>query len=150
VLLFNCDFKNIFSGISVKNSFYDIPLESLPRKITYIRVLFQEHSQIWLFHCRFCFPMPQLTPDCDRVIVIVVAPTDGMDFNPLHVIKLFQLMMEIRISEDYCRSDIYVIDFGNFTLRHLTKVTPSIVKKFELCAIVSVTIIFCVYNESRT
>jgi len=94
--------------------------------------------------------MPQLTPDCDRVVLIGMAPTDGMEFNPLHAIKLIQLMMEIRISEDYCRSDIYVIDFGNFTLRHVTKITPSLVKKFELCAIVSSKNIFCVKNESRT
>jgi len=92
--------------------------------------------------------MPQLTPDCDRVVFIVVAPTDGMEFNMLYVVKLFQMVMEIRISEDYCRSDIYVIDYGNFTLRHVTKITPSVVKKLELCAFVSSTNIFCVKNES--
>jgi hypothetical protein len=86
--------------------------------------------------------MPHLTPDCDRVIAIGMLPRDGMDFNPLHVIKLFQMMMEIRISEDYCRSDIYAVDFAAMTLRHVTKFTPSIVKKFELCVIVSSTNIF--------
>jgi len=94
--------------------------------------------------------MPQLTPECDRVLVCGLLPTDGMEFNPLHVVKLFQMMMEIRISEDYCRSDIYVFDFGNFTLRHVTKVTPSLLKKFELCAMVGSTNIFYVNNESRT
>jgi len=54
--------------------------------------------------------------------------------------------MEIRISEDYCRSDIYVADYGNMTLRHVTKITPSVVKKFELCALVSSTNIFCEIN----
>jgi len=68
----------------------------------------------------------------------------------LYALKLFQMMMEIRISEDYWRSDIYVADYGNFTLRHVTKVTPSLVKKFELCALVGSTNIFCVNNESRT
>jgi len=92
--------------------------------------------------------MPQLTPDCDRVVVIVVPPTDGMEFNPLCVVKLFQMMMEIRISEDYWRSDIYLVDLGNFTLRHMTKVTPSIVKKYELCTVVSSKIILCINNES--
>ena len=83
--------------------------------------------------------MPQLTPECDRVVVISVPPSDGMEFIPLYVLRLFQLMMEIRISEDYCRSDIYVEDYGNLTLRHVTKITPSVVKKFELCAFVSST-----------
>jgi len=94
--------------------------------------------------------MPQLTPDCDRVVVCGLPPTDGMDFNPLYVLKLFQMLMEIRISEDYWRSDIYVLDYANMTLRHVTKITPSFVKKFELCAIVSSKNTFYVNNKSRT
>jgi len=94
--------------------------------------------------------VPHLTPDCDRIIVAGLPPTDGMEFNALYAHKLFQLMMEIRISEDYCLSDILIIDFGNFTPRHVTKITPSIVKNFELCAIVSSKNIFCTNNESRT
>jgi len=36
--LFNCDLKkNIFHGISLKNSFCVLPLASLPRKVTYIK-----------------------------------------------------------------------------------------------------------------
>ena len=93
--------------------------------------------------------MPQLTPDCDRVIIMGLPPSDGTEFTMLYVVKLFQMMMEIRISEDYCLSDIFVMDFGNVTLRHVTKITPSIVKKCELCALVSSTNIFCVNNESR-
>jgi hypothetical protein len=79
-----------------------------------------------------------------------IPPSDGMDFIPLNVIKVFQMMMEIRISEDYCRSDIYVSDYGHLTLRHVTKVTPSLVKKFELCAIVSSTNNLCMNNEYRS
>lgn len=90
--------------------------------------------------------MPQLTSDCDRVVVVGLLPKDGLDFIPLNIIRLFQLMMEIRMSEDYCRSDIYVIDYGNITLRHVSKITPSHVKKFEICAFVSGTDIFCISN----
>jgi hypothetical protein len=81
-------------------------------------------SQICLFRCRFYLPMPQLTPDCDRVLIIFLPPTDGMEVNPMYVIRLFQLIMENRISEDYCLSDIYVADYGNITLRHIAKATP--------------------------
>jgi len=91
--------------------------------------------------------MPQLTPDYDRVVVIGIPPSDGMDFNTLYVVRLFQMLMEIRISEDYCRSDIYVVDYGYITLRHITKITPSLVKKFELCAFVSLKSIFCIYSS---
>jgi hypothetical protein len=86
--------------------------------------------------------MPRLTPDYDRVVVIGMQPSDGMDFVPVYVLRLLQLMMEIRISEDYSRSDIYIGDYGNMTLRHVSKITPSIVKKLELCAFVSITSIF--------
>ena len=68
--------------------------------------------------------MPQLTTEYDRVVTIGVPPSDGMNFNALDAARLFQMMMEIRMSEDYCLSDIYVVDFGNFTVRHITKITP--------------------------
>ena len=56
LVLCNCDLKNIFAGISQKNSFHGLPLPSLPHKITYIQtVLRQKCSQIWFFCCRF-FP----------------------------------------------------------------------------------------------
>jgi len=146
VALFNCDYKNTFLGISLKNSFNALPLPSLPHKITYIQtVLRQKRCQIWLFCCSFFLPMPQLTPDYDRVVVIGIPPSDGMDFNLEYVVRLFQMFMEIRISEDYCRSDIYVVDYGYITLRHITKISPSLVKKCELCAFVSLKTIFCIY-----
>jgi len=88
--------------------------------------------------------MPHLTPNCDRVVVISLPPSDGMDFNMLYSLRIFQMIMEIRISEDYFRSDIYVVDYGNITLRHVTKITPSWVKKYEICAFVSSTDTFCV------
>jgi len=93
--------------------------------------------------------MPQLTPDCDRVVVFGFPPSDGMDFNLLYVLRLFQMMMEIRISEDYWLSDIYVIDYANITLRHVSKITPSMVKKYEMCALVSNRNIFYVNNDNR-
>jgi len=93
--------------------------------------------------------MPHLTPDCDRVVVMGFPPSNGMDFNTLYAIRLFQMLTEIRISEDYFCSDIFVIDFGNITLRHITKITPSLVKKLELCALVSTTYVFCVYKDKN-
>ena len=92
--------------------------------------------------------MPQLTADCDRVVVIGLQPLERTDINQNYVIRLLQMMMEIRISEDYCLSDIFVGDFGNITLRHITRITPSIVKKYELCVLVSSTYIICVYKDN--
>ena len=86
--------------------------------------------------------MPQLTPDCDRVVLIGLQHLDGTEFNVLDGIKLFIMMMEIKISEDYCSSDILVVDYSNITLGHMSKTTPSCVRKFELCGLVSSNNIF--------
>jgi hypothetical protein len=93
--------------------------------------------------------MPRLTPDCDRIIVIALPPTDGMDFITMYALRLIQMVMEITISEDYSRSNILVVDYANIALRHVTKITPSWVKKYELCAFVSSSNIFYVCNNSR-
>jgi hypothetical protein len=93
--------------------------------------------------------MRRLTADCDRVIVAGLLTSDSANFNTQHMLKLLQVMMEIRISEDYCRSDIYVLDYGNISLGHLSKVTPSYVKKYELCVLVSTTNIVLINNATN-
>jgi hypothetical protein len=86
--------------------------------------------------------MPQLTPDCDRVVVFGLQPLDGTEFSMLDGIKIFIMVMEIKLSEDYCSSDILVVDYSNITLGHMLKLTPSHVRKFELCVVVSSNNIF--------
>ena len=93
--------------------------------------------------------MPQLTPDFDRVIVLGFPPSDGTEFNMLYVVRLFQMMMEIRISEDYWFSDIYVFDFVHATPNHVSKMTPALLKKYETCCVVSSTYNFCLYKDNR-
>jgi len=93
--------------------------------------------------------MPQLTPDCDRVVVVVLPPLNGMEFHPLYMIKLVQMVMEIRISEDYWLSDIYEADYANISLQHISKIRPSLIKKYEICALLSNRNIFYVNNDNR-
>jgi len=113
--------KNLW--FSLKNAFYSLQLHSLPRKITHLQtVIRQKLNQIWLLPCRYFFPMPQLTTDSDRVVVIYIALSDVMDFKILHMMRLHQMMMEIKISDDYCRSDIYVADYDYLTLRLISKI----------------------------
>ena len=139
-----------FLWLSFKNSLFSLPLPSSPRKITHIQtVLRQKLNQIWFLPCRYFFPMPQLTTGCDRLVVIYIPPSDVMDFNILYLMRLLQMMMEIKISEDYFRSNIYVTYYGKLTLRQISEITPSMLKKYELCTFVSYTYIFCVYKDSR-
>ncbi|PSN57140.1 hypothetical protein C0J52_01303 [Blattella germanica] len=41
---------------------------------------------------------------------------------------------EVRMCEDYCSGDVYIMDFKNFTLGHVTKITIPFLKKMEVCA----------------
>jgi hypothetical protein len=61
--------------------------------------------------------------------------------------KIMQMVQEIRISEDYCRSDILVVDMANVNLAHISKVSVTTSKKYELCALVSSLVIrnFLIY-----
>jgi hypothetical protein len=51
------------------------------------------------------------------------------------------MVQEIRISEDYCHSDIIIYDLGNYTLGHVPKFNLTDLKKYELCVLVSSLVI---------
>jgi hypothetical protein len=55
----------------------------------------------------------------------------------LDILKLWFMVQEIRMFEDYCLSDIYIMDYNNFTVGHISKVTLPALKKMEVCAMVS-------------
>jgi len=149
VPLFYSNLKNIYSDFLSKIHSTDFHYLFCRAKSHIYRQCYVTNAvKYGSFVIGFFFPMPQLTPDCNRVVVSGLLPSDSTDFNPLYVIRLLQMMMEILISEDYCLSNIIVGDFGNITLRRLTGVTPSIVKKYELCVLVSSTYIICVYKDN--
>jgi hypothetical protein len=85
--------------------------------------------------------MPKLTLQHDRVIIYGLLNPDVKEYDLLHHIKLSQMVQEIRISEDYCSSDIIVADMSNYSLAHILKVSVPLVKKYELCALVSSLVI---------
>jgi hypothetical protein len=72
---------------------------------------------------------------------------DVKEFDLLHQIKLSQMVQEIRMSEDYCRSDILVADMSNYSLAHILKFSVPLVKKYELCALVCSLVIRDKYNR---
>jgi hypothetical protein len=81
--------------------------------------------------------MPRLTPDYDRVMVFHVLTADTTHFDFLNLLKMAQMVMEVRISEDYCRSDIQIFDLSLIGLGHVPKISLPLLKKYEMCAIVS-------------
>lgn len=82
--------------------------------------------------------MPQLTSDCDRVIIFGLQTSDTTNFDALNYIRVTQMALEIRIREDYCLSDIYILDLAKFSLGHVPRLTITVLKKFILCAVVSI------------
>jgi hypothetical protein len=81
--------------------------------------------------------MPQLTPEFERVIIYAFQSTDVTHFDPIDCIKVMLMVQDIRISEDYCHSEIVIIDLANYTLGHVTKISLTHMKKYELCILVS-------------
>jgi hypothetical protein len=85
--------------------------------------------------------MPQLTPEYERVTIYGFLTSDTTHFNIIEYIKMIQMIQEIRMSEEYCSSDITIFDLANYTLAHVPKISLADVKKYELCALVSISII---------
>ena len=81
--------------------------------------------------------MPKLTTDFARVVILGLNSSEAASFDALHHIKVGQMILEIRISEDYCRSDIYIVDLSRFTLGHMSQFTFPLIEKYFLCAFVS-------------
>jgi hypothetical protein len=95
------------------------------------------HHNIISFHYRSVFPMPRLTPDYDRIMVYRLLTADTTQFDMLSIFRMIQMIMEFRISEDYCRSDIQIIDMSFVSMVHISKITLPLLKKYEMCAFVS-------------
>ena len=89
--------------------------------------------------------MPQLTPEFERVIIYALSSTDAAHFDICSYTK--QMGQEVRISENYCHSDILAIDLANYTMVHVLNVSLKDVKKYELCVLVSALVILNVLKE---
>ena len=87
--------------------------------------------------CRFVCPISQLTEDYCRVTVMGCLDPDPSNIVVLDILKLCFMVQEIRMCEDYCLSDIYIMDYKNFTVGHVGKVTLPALKKMVVCAMVS-------------
>jgi hypothetical protein len=93
---------------------------------------------MYLFSCRFYIPIPELTSECHRVTVFGLQTSDKTNFDFLNFVRVSQMILEIRICEDYCLSDIYIVDLANCTLGHMAQITLPLMQKFLTCAVVSI------------
>ncbi|KAJ9582715.1 hypothetical protein L9F63_022939 [Diploptera punctata] len=79
-------------------------------------------------------PLPHLTPENNRVIVMGLLPSNPEMLIMNDILKMQFMILDIRMCEDYSTSDIYVMDYKHFTMAHITKITLTIIKKMEVCA----------------
>jgi hypothetical protein len=86
--------------------------------------------------CSFVCPLSRLTEDCSRVTVVGCLEPDPSKIIVQDILKLSFMVQDVRMCEDYCISDIYIMDYNRFTVGHVSKVTLPILKKMELCAMV--------------
>ncbi|KAJ3643782.1 hypothetical protein Zmor_026470 [Zophobas morio] len=74
-------------------------------------------------------PLPKLTPNYERVIIMKLINTDIEVYDMLELIKLDLAVTEVTMQYDGSIGVRYVIDFGGFTLRHLAKWNPLLLNK---------------------
>ncbi|KAG7303408.1 hypothetical protein JYU34_011923 [Plutella xylostella] len=80
-------------------------------------------------------PLPKLCQsDSSRVMVTQLLTDNIDDFNLLTYFRYCFLVGEYRLHFDYSLSERYIIDLKNFSLSHLSKVSPMTVKKSEVLA----------------
>ncbi|XP_060533690.1 alpha-tocopherol transfer protein-like isoform X2 [Cylas formicarius] len=80
-------------------------------------------------------PLPGLTPDGKRVIILRGKDKDVDTPNIADIAKLVLMIGDIRLSaeEQGVAGDVYVLDASVATAKHFSKVTPSVIKKFLVC-----------------
>ncbi|XP_045454101.1 alpha-tocopherol transfer protein-like [Melitaea cinxia] len=80
-------------------------------------------------------PMPGLTPDGRRVILMRGIDKDVQTPNVANAFKLALMLGDVRLAEEKegVAGDIYILDASVATPNHFAKFTPTLVKKFLVC-----------------
>ena len=109
----------------------------------YIRKLFiRIIIKLPRFYCCFFFfffrnipPLPGLTKNGRRVIMMRGVDKNLPTPNPADAMKLVMMIGDIRLKEELTgvAGDVYILDASIATPHHFSKFTPAIVKKFLVC-----------------
>ena len=129
VSLFNCDFKNIYPGISLKNSFEFLPLSSLPRKISYMKKVLRQKrmtnmplslqvfcthaaAHSWLRQSRCMWPATIRRYGLQPSVWVQIIPTDDGDQNFGGLLSLRYLCSRLRQyhSSSYHKDNTFIAE----------------------------------------
>nr|CAD7202826.1 unnamed protein product [Timema douglasi] len=77
--------------------------------------------------------MPRLSLNYTRVCIVRYISSDAslLDFNLFF--KLMFMVGDIRLRECMCLGEDIIVDMSNITFSHVTKLTPVLVKKIQMC-----------------
>ncbi|CAG5047573.1 unnamed protein product [Parnassius apollo] len=80
-------------------------------------------------------PLPGLTPDGRRVVVMRGLDKEGQTPIVADAFKLALMMGDVRLTEEKegVAGDIYILDASVVTPTHFAKFTPALIKKFFVC-----------------
>ncbi|XP_034827632.1 alpha-tocopherol transfer protein-like [Maniola hyperantus] len=80
-------------------------------------------------------PLPGLTPDGRRVVLMRGVEKDVQTPNVANAFKLALMLGDVRLAEEKegVAGDIYILDASVATPNHFAKFTPTLVKKFLVC-----------------
>jgi hypothetical protein len=92
-------------------------------------------QQPFCFRC--CLPLPGLTNDNERVIIMKFLNDDPSKHNVYDNLKMVFMITEIRTIEDYSLTDIWILDCENFTAADALKWTLPTLKKLHAIIFVS-------------
>lgn len=84
-------------------------------------------------YCNY-FPMPELTPDFNRILISTDLSSDTSAFNFDSYQKMIFMTADILLSEDYSLGQIYVFNWDTFTWGHMAAMPLQAVKYLELIA----------------
>lgn len=85
--------------------------------------------------CRNLPPLPGLTPNGRRVVILKGIDKDIPTPNVADAMKLTLMLGDVRLAAEEVgvAGDVYIMDAAVATTQHFAKFTPALVKKFLVC-----------------
>ncbi|KAF5284661.1 hypothetical protein FQR65_LT13492 [Abscondita terminalis] len=76
-------------------------------------------------------PLPKLTKDFCRIVIVKAKDLNVENFDAVAFIAHTLNVAEFRLRQDFYHKEIQMYDLGGLKLGHLTKFTPSLIKKIS-------------------
>ncbi|PSN57148.1 hypothetical protein C0J52_01308 [Blattella germanica] len=75
-------------------------------------------------------PLPTLTPDNCRVMLGSLVDPTLTKHNPHHILKIANMVLDVRNNSEFCPNDIYILDVKNVTLGHVLRYPISLIHEW--------------------